>query len=477
MKRLTSVFVAILLALTMSTYVHAATSVYEIDELGVSLSIPDNYSVITRETPASDPIFDTIGVSKSELISQFESTNIYLNAIPSYFGEEIVVTMTPNSISDFNNLSDTLLSSMASGIEDEYKSYNISVLDHETYNHRQAKFIKVHYKDTSQSAYGMQYYTVLDYKAMNFTLRSYDGDITSSQEKVIQSIVDSIAFDNAPIITRDSPEKDNANSGSTSTVYEDNEAGIEFTVPADWEEKSFSKPREYFDTKFASKKEAGLIILFGATDLWNKMPNNQKGGLTRDEIDDSMLSKSDIADILSLDSNSISDKTYNGIHYYESVTKQSSEDFEGIKVTITHLIHIQNGWVYWFQFSGDQNNPYYSDFEGVLNSVIINNGSSNQASYQGTTSAGKPTSTNGNLFWLIAIIVAGTITAIIIIVIRSKKKKISVQNSSIIDTNAAQQQPANEHAQKMFCHKCGAELPLDSLFCKKCGAKQHIDEE
>lgn len=78
-----------------------------IEEMELSLSVPNSYSIINDNTPANDSVFEKIGVTKSELLTQFKEKNIYLNCISQNNNEEIVVTMTPNSISDFNLLSDT----------------------------------------------------------------------------------------------------------------------------------------------------------------------------------------------------------------------------------------------------------------------------------------------------------------------------------------------------------------------------------
>lgn len=52
-----------------------------IEEMELSLSVPNSYTIINDNTPANDSVFEKIGVTKSELLTQFKEKNIYLNCI------------------------------------------------------------------------------------------------------------------------------------------------------------------------------------------------------------------------------------------------------------------------------------------------------------------------------------------------------------------------------------------------------------
>ena len=193
-------------------------------------------------------------------------------------------------------------------------------------------------------------------------------------------------------------------------------------MPEDWEQKALSKPREYFDIKYVSKSNSMIITLFGATDLWEKLPSSAKTELSKKEINDSMFSKSDIADMFGLSSSSITERTINGIHYYVCVVHQTSEDFEGLTLELSHYIHIENGWVYWFEFSGENNSQGHSDFEKLLNSVEINKAKS-----------------NGSIIWIIALFVGGAIIAIVIILIQKNKNKRAITSNPVVDDSGSKQ--------------------------------------
>ena len=393
-----------------------------IEEMELSLSVPNSYSIINDNTPANDSVFEKIGVTKSELLTQFKGKNIYLNCISQNNNEEIVVTMTPNSISDFNLLSDTSLKALASALVEQYKTYNISVSKYEVYQQSQAKFIKVYFQDITQSAYGLQYYTIFDQKAMNFTLRSYDGNISTSQENTKQSIVDSIQFDGEA-------QKQNEGADTSSFVYEDNTSGIKFTVPNNWEKTPLSKERQYIDVKFSSTKEDGLSILFGATDLWNQLPSYDKAGMTRAELNDSQLSASDIAEMLNLEPGKVSEKRFNNIHFYITEVTSSSDVYGlNITATITHAIHFQNGWLYWFQFSATNESSYYKDFEAMLKSTYIE-GSTIDTGNVSSPLKGNDTVQTSEIPWLIFVIIILAVGIIFLVYRHKKNNKVLCANS------------------------------------------------
>ena len=76
-----------------------------------------------------------MGITKSALISQFESSNIYLNAISDIYNEELVVTMMESNLSDFALLSDTVLETLASTLADQFTNYGINVSKYEIFHH------------------------------------------------------------------------------------------------------------------------------------------------------------------------------------------------------------------------------------------------------------------------------------------------------------------------------------------------------
>lgn len=364
MRRLSLIMVLSLILASFTPMTLMATdavNTYELSELDLSVGIPNKYSVITRETDAGDPVFGKYGVSKESVTTHFETNNIYLNAL-SDNSEEIVVTMLPNTISDFNTISDPALEILASKLEEQFQADNVNILDYEIYQHTQTKFLKIHFYDSINTAYGLQYYTIYNYKAMNFTLKSYSGDITSEQENAIKTVVDSVKYNT---VCENSEQEE-----TSSFVYTDEESGVTFSVPANWIQEELHENREFLDVSFASAKEAGCSIFYGSTDVWEKMPETEKVGHVRSDINNTILTKTDIADMYGVSEDTVMAVTYNGIEYYQCEITQTQDMYDmTFSITMTSAIYIDNGWMYTFQFSGTSGSKLFGDFVDMLNSV------------------------------------------------------------------------------------------------------------
>ena len=85
-----------------------------------------------------------------------------------------------------------------------------------------------------------------------------------------------------------------------------------------------------------------------------------------------MFTNADIAEMVGTNILKVKKVTYNGAQCFQAETTTTS-NINGLEidVTMTHVIYCDNGWVYWFQFSGDSDNEYYSDFQSMLNTVTF----------------------------------------------------------------------------------------------------------
>ena len=364
-KRFTAACLCILIVLLLCTAAVAADNTYVIDELGIEITVPIGYSTITRNTSNTDPVFDDLGTTKSEMMKLFDESNIYLNSVSELYNEEIVVTMVENAIDNFSLLPDETLCVLATAMVDEFDTYGIDIFKYEVYQHAQGKFLKLYFVFEDNSVHGLQYYTVYDGKAMNFTLRSYIGEISKRQENTIETVVDSIRFENEPPTTATGED-------TPSFCYTDKDSGVSFVVPGNWKEEPLSKERDFIDVKFISTQNATSGIIFGSNDIWNELPASEKIGMSRKDFDISVFTKADIAEMYGASVSDVSIVTYNERNYYkyEGLTSTELYGFNFSANTVA-LVYAEEGWLYTFSFSGGSTNPLYSDFEALLRSVDI----------------------------------------------------------------------------------------------------------
>jgi len=361
-KLLFGLMVMVVMLPWVDAFADNTTYTYDIEEMGVQISIPAEYYVITRGMQENDPVFRDLGIARSDMIQLFEENDIYLNGVPSSLNEEIVVTMTPNSINSFSALSDTFLRAMAAEMADYYPMLGIRIDKYEIYRHPQVKFIKIYFYDNN-GVFGLQYYTIHNNKAMNFTMRSYEGNLSSRQEDVIQAIVDSLVF-------RDVPIGGMTHNLTDPFVYSDVDSGVDFIVPAGWYQKEFVEDRTAIDAKFVYSEEGDVVIIYGSIDLWSQMTIFEQANISRAEINNTLFSKRDYAEMFGIEMDDVTVVEYNGVQYYK-FEYEVMEEMYGIElqVTMTQLVYIDNGWMYTFQFTGLSTHQQYRDFEELLNSV------------------------------------------------------------------------------------------------------------
>ncbi len=373
MKKIT-IFLYVLILFCISSVTTYSASInnsdsgntYNIDEYGVSITIPSEYIVITRDIPDDDPNLSEIGLSKSEMLSLMISGNSYLDALDKNTNSEIVVTIRESPVPDFNLCDDAMLEDLMSTLLPGFDEAGVNLGNIEVYQNQQAKYIKIqvdHQLNGSDKTYAIEYLTSCNDILLCLTLSSYSGKIDPSTEKVLNTIVDSIKFEELPVDSADYADKQ-------ASVYKDEEAGCEFTMPGGWSRDDFLTEAKLLDVKFKSDKNDSMTILYGSEDIWGNLPSRIKKDSFREDYDNSMLTSDDVADMLGASGSELSKVYYNGYEYYKYVYDYSASK-NGIEVSVkmTSILRIENGYMYMFQFSGDSSSPYYSDFESVLESA------------------------------------------------------------------------------------------------------------
>ena len=358
------VVLAALLLVLVAVPVNAedGTSLY-FSELDMKVVVPSGFDVFTRDTSANDPNLKKYGITSDQLVSTMKSQNSYLDAMGSDGYTELTITMFKSDWSDFNLLSDTALKTLFSSIKDEYSKMGLSVSKYDIYSHTQAKFIRMYASRsvTGGKVYTLQYTTVYSGKTINFTLQSYSGTaISASQESTIKKLVDSAQFGSAPATT-------SIPKSTEAFVYSDKAGKVHLTVPANWREEPLSKEREIIKAKFVTDQEPGLSMLYGYYDIWSAMSTAEKAGQTRSSINMSAFSRSDIAEAFGIPESKVKSVTYNGQQYYQAEVVSESM---GLSVETTILYHIDNGYMYQFQFFGTPSDKYFKDFESLVRSVV-----------------------------------------------------------------------------------------------------------
>ncbi len=464
----------------------AANTTYELDELGMSIELPSNHVVFTRDIKANDPNLSAYGLTKDGISSLMLERSIYLNAWDEDVNYEIIVTMVDSPFEDYNQFSDTTLNGFVSALETEYASMGITFIRSDLYQHSQAKFAKIYISqpNNGDTAYGLQYHTVYNGKAINITLQSYSGEIDSSREAIIQEIVDTIRFDTEPQFSAPPAQ-------TKAFTYTDKDSGMTFTVPANWIESSMNENREYIDAKFTSNLEEGLCIIFSSQDVYEledfkaELSATEQLLLTRDVIGNDIFTKADIAEMYGCKEKDVLMVTYGDKEYYTAeVIKTDTSYGIPISVPMVYLLRCENGYMYMFQFNGTKDSPYFDDFINLISSAkypVI----ADEMLVQRRTI--------GIVFILVLIVLA----IICVFAVQKRRSRKGSIEGSVHITDSAHNEEDNQNetflsgniqeaihratdsagdSSVIFCHKCGAKVNYGSQFCHKCGVKLFTEE-
>lgn len=202
-KTLILLLTAVLL-ITMALPALAATYTYEIPELKLTLEIPAEYHVFLRESTSADAWLTEYGMTKTELLNIMKSSDIYLDAFAEDATTEIVVTMTDNIVRNMHGLGDAMLTTISEEIVAEYDRMDLKVTEYDLFRREDMTFIRISYHDSE--CYALQYYTIVDYRALNFMFYSYDGVITAYHERLMEDLINSIRMDVEAVETTEKPE-------------------------------------------------------------------------------------------------------------------------------------------------------------------------------------------------------------------------------------------------------------------------------
>jgi len=478
-RRVLAVLTVIVMMVVSVPKVQALSRAYKLDEVGINISVPENFLVLTRDMPAY--MYESVGISQQDFLKDAGKQDIYLDGISVESGEEVVVTMTPSSIGEYSLMSDTTLMVLASSFEDVFYEAGVMIFNYEIYAHGRAKFIELNVWEAESGKYSLQYTTVANGKMINVTLHSYRHSITAEQQRMMRGVVDSIAFHTPP------PMPDPI-VHTKAFVYKDEETGATFTVPDDWRTGELSKPREYIKDKFVSLEEEGLTICYGSTDIWMELTPEEKLGYTREDLHMGGEFDQYFIEGLGYSGISTTEVTYNGVPYYHFESTES-RDVYGMNVTITMtgLIHFHDGVAYMFQFSGTSDHAYYKDFEKLIKSVTYPTSGEGQAVTNMRTTA--PTEATGGItsrtvlvpqndiphkeaalaiLWILLIIAVATMTALIVFWSKESIRKKKAAKQAVEGTDTVSVEEADD---KLYCYKCGKRIPLDSEFCQYCGKR------
>ena len=351
MKRIVAIICAIAI-LCLCLPASATNNTYQLKEIGISVNIPSEFYVITRETQENDPALQKFRLSKTEADAMMKKTNCHLDAVVTNPTYEIRITGQNSLMTDFNDMGNTLLYGLMHTFEESYTKAGMNVLTYNVYDNSDMKWLKICI-DT-RNGFCVEYLTSYNNVSIAFGITAdYDNSI-DEMDLILCEIIDGVKFKNTPhrkevVMTEPS-------------TYIDYVSGTRLHIPANWQQLVKNKDDNY-DVAYISTEDENCCIMFACIDMYGYMRENEE--YTDWNMQEYQPSVAEVADFFGEPSDLFSMICIDNKEYYKYYNV-IEDDTIGIYIPLIVLTYIENGYANCFYFMGFEETEQYLDFINVV---------------------------------------------------------------------------------------------------------------
>lgn len=434
MRSTVRVLSILLSVLFLTVPVRAAGTEIVLDELGIAITVPEGLPIVTRDTPADDPVFASEEFGRLVLMAMEES-GIYLEIIHRDVPWEIaVLSVSIGMFEDLEANEETI--QMLQGVLVRAMENNGGQLESsQIYDGAEYPFVQIKWYDPSLDQYMQQHFTLLNGKLIGVCLYSYGEPCAKRPEEILLSMTNSVRLTevtSVPDLTEDWVL-------IPSSTYTYPETGMTLLVPSGWSEIPLSRERDHVKAKFQWSRDPSRLIVLSVTDLLAEMDLSQKMFHTRSEADASNFSDRDLAEIFDVDVSEISRLMLDGKEWIRIVSPRLAQGAGGeVGVKTTALILYEDGWEYLLYFTGDPSDEQYQDLELMARSISIPR----------SQEAQKALEDRELMITISGMVFSAALFIGLALLLRWRKKKRGIR-----------------------CFRCGNTCQLGSVFCSNCGIR------
>jgi len=200
MKKWVSIIVFLCL-LVLSFPAYAANSI-TLEELDLTVALPDDYIVFTRDLSNAQSSLAKFGLTPSEMLSLMRGNNFYLVAYSEDGTCDITIAMDESGdITSLSNISEKKLKNLLQSAEEHLEAAGCSVNKVDLFNVKNVTYIRTSFSrnvDGDTPIAQISYSTIYNGKCVVVTIESYSGKVSEAQQRAISSVVESIQFHSAP---------------------------------------------------------------------------------------------------------------------------------------------------------------------------------------------------------------------------------------------------------------------------------------
>ena len=191
-----SLAVAAMILLSLPLTAYALDDVYRFDDFAMSVRVPKNYYVITRDSARGDEAFSALGLNYDETLTAFHAADIYLRAYDPdgvfQLSLTVISTEQSKSVNNYSDLSDSERKAILDGFAAQPSVGSAAEIKH-------GGNIFFDTERTSElegeTLYINQCNTVINGLQIDISLQKPAESILADEAKVLTNLASSMSFD------------------------------------------------------------------------------------------------------------------------------------------------------------------------------------------------------------------------------------------------------------------------------------------
>lgn len=369
MKRFFSAVFAfcLVLALLPGRAAAVGTKVCEVPEAGLSIALPATLALLRPDMSPDDPVFGQAGLNREsaeKILKQLKEFGQYLFAFNVY--EKYAISISAEEVDygeGYGLLSDNTLLAIGEARNETWEEGGYQVDPPSVHPHAQTKFLFFHNDIPEEQHCSLECKTQYNGKLIYYSIRQ---EATDEERELLLDVIDSIQFDE-PQQLRDGQMPTDA------FTYTEPLSGTSFQVPENW---IMGKPGgNSYDVEFLSNTQADAHAFYQCSELWDDLSDAEKRKVSRAQYDNDFVDEAWIAEnrFNGCTAQDVSRVTYNGIEYYKVQFDAEETVFDYYQVIMPNvfLMHIEDGRLYEFWYTGNTDEQSYADFESLVCSAVF----------------------------------------------------------------------------------------------------------
>lgn len=338
-------------------FVPVSAGTFDMQKVGLSIDIPDEYYIKTDENPLTKSMMNSLADGDTELTDYIETGvstlltaksqyNTLILTVSAAYSPQIRTELFPSQ-SEIKQLNQTGKETMA--------LLNMVQTSSGSYKTGFAEYPYTIYRVPDAGMYIIQYSLFVDYYAITFTFVQSAPFDNASLNKV-HSIMDSVKW-----ISSNSTKSSNL-SNLMGRTFNDKYSGVSFPIPSGFAIIDLSE-----DQCLLYNENKDVMIQYFSVDSYASLPSYMKTYITREDINASAFSEVDVAAGVGVPVRRVCKRTVGGMEYF--AIQMHAEEIPAYGLDSLAYDTYRNGYEICFIYTASKDKWNYEAMDQFIKTV------------------------------------------------------------------------------------------------------------